>query len=100
MSISFVSASVVTVTAAKLCVRGFFIFWCGTPVRLCSQHISFDSKLTTFMAARTHKKLCYVEGGCYMNILFVSGCVVPMTAAKLCVSGFIIFWWGTPVMLC
>ena len=69
-------------------------------VMLCSQHSYFDSKLTTFMAARTHKKLCYVEGGCYINILFVSALFVPVKVAKLCVCGFIQFCCGSPVMLC
>ena len=55
-------------------------------------NIFFDSKLITVMAARTHTKLCEVEGGCYMNILFVSACVVPVTAAKLCRSCFLNFW--------
>ena len=45
--------------------------------------------LTTFMAARTHKKLCYVERGCYMNILFVCAWFVPVWVVRLCVCGFI-----------
>ena len=53
--------------------------------------------LTTVMAARTHKKLCYVEVGCYMNILFVSAWFVPVEVAKLCVTCFNNFWYRTPV---
>ena len=92
MNILFVSACVVPVTGPKLCVCGFINFWCGTPVMLCSQHISFDSKLTTVMAPRTHTKLYDVEGGCYMNILFVSACVVTVEVTKLCRSCFLNFW--------
>ena len=72
MNILFVSACVVPVTGAKLCVCGFINSCCGTPLMLCSQHSSFDSKITTVMGPRTHIKLCDVEGRFYMNILLVS----------------------------
>ena len=48
MNILFVSACVDSVTGAKLCVSVFFSFWCGTPVRLCWQH------LTTFLLTNCH----------------------------------------------
>ena len=42
--------------------------------------------LTTFMAAQTHKKLYYVERGCYMNILFDFAWFVPVKVKKLCTN--------------
>ena len=45
--------------------------------------------LTTFMVAQSHKKLCYVERGCYMNILFVSAWFVPVEVPKLCTRDFL-----------
>ena len=83
MNSLFVSACIDSVTAAKLYVSGCIFFWWGTPVMLCSQHSSFDSKPSTVMATRPHIKLVDVKGRFHMNILFVSVCVDNVTAAKL-----------------
>ena len=48
--------------------------------------------LTTFIAAWTHKKLCYVERGCYMNSLFLCPLFDPAWVEKLCTSAFLNIW--------
>ena len=53
--------------------------------------------LRTFMAARNHKQLCYVERGCYINRLFVCPLFDPAWDTKLCFICFNNFWYRAPV---